>query len=786
MKKITRVALISTIAVVTLALMAGAAAMLLIDPNAYKNQIVSLVKEHTGRDLVISGDIKLSVFPWIGVSLGALELGNAPGFGPEPMVRLQAANVKVKLLPLLKRQVQIAGIVVDGAQINLGKDKNGKTNWSDLTQPAAASDPATPATPAPDSSSPALAGLTIGGIEIRNTAVTWQDAATGAKQKIEGLTLRTGSIELGQPTDLSLTFNVATNDPPATATIEAKTRLTLNTENQHYQLDDLRIESRFKTGTSNVSGDMILTTNIDANVAKDLLTVSDLHVAATIKQAETNVETKADLNTGIIMGIASQQLRIDLLKLKAINTGPTIPGGRAELNASTEISADLKQQTLHITDLIADGFGLKLAGEIRGSKIIDAPNLTGQLAATEFNPRELLAKLGQPTPDMADATAMTKASAKLDFNFTPQRLQLSELRAQLDDTAIRAQGAVKNFAKPGIEFDIEINQIDVDRYLPPKPAASTTPVSTPSSPTPPADFPVEPLRQLDLKGKLTIGKVKVSNLRAEQVLASISAKDGLIQVQPLNANLYQGKYVGHIQADARGAKLQVNIDETLTGIQAGPLLKDFMGDDKFSGVGNAAIKAQATGNNVDAMIAALNGNGSFNLRDGAVKGFNLGKLLREAQAKLRGEPVTPDDQGLKTDFSALDATFQIKNGIADNRDLSLKSPLLRVTGQGSANLPAQEVDYVLTATIVGTTKGQEGRELEELKGLPIDVKMQGKFANPSFKIDLGAALKAKAQAKIDAKKEELKQEADEKIDEKKDELKQKAEDQLRDKFKKLF
>ena len=791
MNKMTRIALVTLASAAALVLVAGIAITLLFDPNAYKNQIATLVKDQTGRDLAITGDIKLSLFPWIGASLGAVELGNAPGFGPEPMVRIQSADVKVKLMPLLRRQVQIAALLVDGAQINLGKDKTGKTNWSDLAPSAA-----TPATPTPSAPAeppgPALAALAIGNIEIRNAALTWHDATTGAKQKVEGLTLRTGPFELGKPTDVALTFNVASNEPPSTANIDVKTRVTVDMQNERYQLDALRMESRFDAKEPAMNGTATLTTSVLADMTKDTLTVTDIRLVANLKQPTANIETQAELTAGLVMGLTSQQLRIEPVKLHAVNTGPAIPGGRAELTASTEISADLIKQTLHIADLAADAFGMKLAGEVRGTRIIDAPSLTGKLAAEQFNLRELLTKLGQPAPDTADPAAMTKASAHLEFTFTPDRLQISELRAQLDQTVIQAQAAVKNFDKPGIEFNVDVDNIDVDRYLPPKSettaaAASTpTPAATTGASTAPADIPLEPLRALDVKGKFAIGKLKVSGLHAEQLHASIAAKDGLIHIQPLGANLYQGKYTGNIQADARGQKLHVSIDEQLSGIQAGPLLKDLMGDDKFSGAGNVAIKANVAGNNVDAMIAALNGDGSFSLRDGAVKGFNLGKIIRNAQAKLRGEAASADDKVEKTDFSSLDASFQIKDGVASNRDLSLKSPLLRVTGLGSANLPAQEVDYVLTVTVVGTSKGQEGRELDELKGIPIDVKMQGKFADPQFKLDLGAALKAKAKAKVDEEKEKLKQKAEEKIAPKIDEEKKKLEEKAREKLKKLF
>ena len=54
------------------------------DPNAFKGQIAAAVKESTGRELVIPGQIELSYFPWLGFEVGEVRLGNPPGFGDGP------------------------------------------------------------------------------------------------------------------------------------------------------------------------------------------------------------------------------------------------------------------------------------------------------------------------------------------------------------------------------------------------------------------------------------------------------------------------------------------------------------------------------------------------------------------------------------------------------------------------------------------------------------------------------------------------------------------------------
>ena len=68
--------------------------VMFVDPNDYRDDIQRIVEQKTGRELKLSGDLKLSVFPWIALETGAATLGDAPGFGPEPFVSIKEARVR--------------------------------------------------------------------------------------------------------------------------------------------------------------------------------------------------------------------------------------------------------------------------------------------------------------------------------------------------------------------------------------------------------------------------------------------------------------------------------------------------------------------------------------------------------------------------------------------------------------------------------------------------------------------------------------------------------------------
>jgi AsmA protein len=159
-KAIKIVAILLGIVILGVVLLA-IAVPLLIDPNDYKDELVQAVKEHTGRELKVEGDIDLSIFPWLGVEMEQVSFANAPGFGQEPFAQVASAGVKIKVLPLLSREVVVDTIHMDGLRLNLVTNRTGKTNWDDLM----ASD--TSASQG-GSSGAGIAALTVGGIDIRD------------------------------------------------------------------------------------------------------------------------------------------------------------------------------------------------------------------------------------------------------------------------------------------------------------------------------------------------------------------------------------------------------------------------------------------------------------------------------------------------------------------------------------------------------------------------------------------------------------------------------------------
>lgn len=718
------------IGIVVIVIAAAAIAIpLFFDPNDYKQQITDTVKDKTGRELVIKGDIGLSVFPWLGVDLGTVEFSNAPGFGAEPFARVEAAQIRVKLVPLFKKQLEMDTLVLKGMALRLSKDKSGKTNWADLLSEEKDEEEAFD-----------LASLAISGVKVSDSSLVWDDQSTGKNYTLDKLNLTTGALALGEDFDFSLDSDLVSTSPAASGHIELSGTGTLDTEPQKgtVKLDKIKL-------------------SMDA--------------PAPGQKRHIEFSSAGNIN------LASNAYEFPDTRITVTLEGKDLPGGKSVLELGSDISANLNEQTVKLTKLTLKGMGLSASGELQGSQILDAPKISGPLTVAAFSPRELMKSLGSKVPDTADAAVLSKATLSTELNATAQQLSLEKLALKLDDTSVNGSLGVKDFAKPAIIFDLKIDQIDLDRYLPPVKKTDEKQAGSPASAAAGASqlVPVDTLRKLNAQGTLRIGKLKAQNVHSSDVVITLGARDGMIKLHPLGAKLYEGTYQGNVGVDVRGKSPLFSLNESFTGVQAGPFLKDYLNKDTLSGKATVSAKLTAQGNTTDQVVKTLNGQTAFTFTNGAIKGFNLAKLIRDAQAKLKGQTAAADNEPNQTDFSELRGTGIFTNGVLHNEDLEAKSPLLRITGKGDINLPQESMDYLASATIVASLSGQGGKGLDELKGLTIPVRISGPFSNLSYRPDVQAMVGDAVKAKVD-----------EKIEEKKEELKGKVEEQLQDKLKGLL
>lgn len=730
MKKFLKIlswAIGSVVAVVTVALVG---IVLFVDPSDFKDDITQAVEDATGRDFELTGDIQLSVFPWLGVTLGAAQLGNAAGFDDGEFASVKSVDIKVKLVPLLSQRIEMKTVDLRGLTVNLSRKKDGRSNWNDLL--AAPADgvsggekslPSTapPVTPTPENTTPTIAALQIGGINIENAKFYWDDQQAGQQVSVEQFSLRTGAIAPRTPIDIEISTQLKVSVPALQTPVKLQGQVTVDPQTQRYQFN--------------------------------------------VKELAVNV-------------------RGDDLPVSPMNAG-----------LSAMIDADMAEQQVAVTGLQLQALGLDIKGTLNAAQLNTTPKLDGALNIVEFSPRDLAKTISLELPDTADKTMLNKVAIELAFSGSTDSLTVSQLDVRLDDSHLTGHAKVDHFDNPRVAFDIQLDEIDVDSYLPAEklPAASTE-INKPASSAPlaaeaSAPLPLAMLRNLDVVGDVRVGKLKAVNARVSNVHIVMKAKGGQLRANPVKADLYGGTLDADVRMDVRKDTPRLTVREDLKKVSVGELLKDILGDDKVSGIAtvssNVSTTMPASGVDVAAMTKALNGSASFRFEDGAVKGVNLGQMIREAYAKIKKKPAPPKQEN-KTDFAEMSGSVKILDGVVSNDDLQAKSPLLRIAGKGKVDLPKERIQYGINASIVESDKGQAGKELAELKSLTIPIKIRGTFSKPKFSLDLGPVLKAKAKAEVKRQKKKLKKKAKKAVEKKKDKLKKRLEDSLKNKLKGLF
>ena len=740
MNKILKYGLIGTGAVVGIAVAGIAYVAVTFNPNDYKSKIIQAVKDNKQRNLRLDGDIKLSFFPSIGANLSKVSLSEFNS--DKEFAAIESARVSLALMPLLSKHVVVDEVTVSGLKATLVKHKDGTTNIDDLL----GKDENKKDEKKKNDSQ--LVKFDIASVDIEKTDLSYRDEGTGAQYVIKDLNLKTGRIANGSPSKIALSAGIQANQPKLDISTQLKTTLTFDLNKQHYQLEGLDLQ---------VSGAVLDISNLkikasgdaSANLATQEFGAQKFSLNATGMKVKDSFDATLDAPQ---LSLTKNKFSGDNLTLNAKLDGafgsvvaslslPGVEGNAQSFKVSAlALDLDVKQPE--------QAFNVKLSSPVSGSFQAQQINLSNLVIAVKAT--------GDKLPNKSVSSEM-KGSVQVDV--LKQNVQ-ANLAGGLLQSQIKAKVGVKGFDNPAINFDVDVDQFDADLYLPKKSA------DAPKSKEPEQPLDLSALRTLILDGSLRIGSLKVANVKSSQVRLDVKAHNGLVNLSPLSANLYQGSMNGSLSVNAQ-ATPSIAINQNLSGINIAPLLKDALNLDMLEGKGNIAVNLTMQGSTVSAMKKALNGKLSLNLADGALKGIDIDKKLSDAQAMLSKGSATTQTQSAskdeKTDFKECKATFKVNNGIAHNDDLSLKSQLMRISGAGDINIGNDSIDYVAKATLVKTQADQGS--------ITVPLRVSGPFTDLKYTLDYGAMVSEAVKQKVEAKKEEIKN---------------KVQEQLKDKLKGLF
>lgn len=610
------------------------------DMQKYKPYIEHRVSEAVGRPFTMGDKFKASLFPWAGVSLSDLHLGNPPGFDEKDFASVKSFEIRVKLIPLLLskfKDIQINHIVLNEPRIALIKQKNGKTTWEfkekESAQPKKNEKKPVEGEPGKEFS---LKSLAVGDLSINNGLIYWIDRSKKEKKEISDLKLKLGDVSLDRPVNLK--FSARIDGHPV---------------------------------------------SVNGNIGP----------------------------VGEKPGIGAVPFDISVNALKQL--------------------------------------AMQLKGRIENPA--ENPEFDMTVDVSSFSLQKLLAETGMPIPaGQSESGALNKVALKADLKGNPQKISVSDGILNIDESKLEFSVTAKDFSRPDVTFNAQLDGIDLNRYLPPtlSEKSDANKVSGSSDPTLQKPVSGKPdyslLRRLVLKGSMRAGKVKIKKTVAQDINLKVTGKNGVFHINPLSMKLYNGDMSGNVTLNVKKNTPQSNIKLKLNHIECEPLIKDILEKDILKGSLKAGVALSMSGEDAENIIKTLNGKGEFSVTNGAVKGVDLVAMVRNTDGAYGF--AGKGGKGPETGFSELYAPFTITDGLLKTTDTRMLSTLIRVAVSGKANLPNETLKFRIEPVVVTTSKA----DMKKMKRseVKVPVLVSGTFSSPKFRPDLKAVAKDNLEKKV--------------------------------------
>lgn len=458
--------------------------------------------------------------------------------------------------------------------------------------------------------------------------------------------------------------------------------------------------------------------------------------------------------------------RFASLSVNVLLKGASIPGGKQEANLSAAGEVDMMAGRFSLDDFTLQTAGATVTGKVSGDGLNNKLAYNGRLTVEPFSPRSAMQQMEIDPPKTQQESALTSASFDAQFEGGANRIRFKQVKATLDDSTLAGTARIEPITSPHIFFDLSLDKLDVDDYLPPGSAeqakTSQPPETGGGSAQKNAEFDLSALRALHLDGRLKIGRLTAANIKVSNASVTLAANDGALKVDPLTAELYGGRLDMTAGVNAKPARPTFALAGSLKNLQVQPLLQDMANSQRLSASGSAQLDLKADGKQVAQLKRSLSGTASFDLRDGEIHGVSLAALLAAARRRLdagKSEHSKAIGPGQTTVFSRFGGHFKINDGVMSGDDLALVTAKLRGQGAGQYDVSKNKLDYILTAKVPDDARGT----LADLAGVGVPVRLTGPLLAPDYRLDVAAALKSAAGAQLKAHGKELQGKINKKI-----------------------
>ncbi|KCZ53755.1 hypothetical protein HY29_15910 [Hyphomonas beringensis] len=757
-------------AVLAVLLIAALTVPFFVPKSAYKTRIETAATNALNRDVELTGDVSISIFPRISASIDGVTVANPEGFAREDMIKAGELRGSVKWLPLLSGKVDVQQITFVDADVFLQKRADGETNWQFGTGKAEEKKTA--------SEGGGSVKASIDHARLQNASLTYQDDSSGKTYELKDFNLQASLRDMDKPLaadadgkfqdhafDLSLEL-----DSPDSLLTNAPTEALLMFEmgdigkisfQGTLQLGDngnvdggLRFSSgnlpeliAFTGITPPVNVEPLGTANIVAKVSGPLSALVIDFEQMGVKSDVLMANYTGKVTLGEPMSLDGQ-LSVDSAQAGELTRelGLEIPASSAleKVKVSSKIKGPV--DALVLSNISANHTGALLNATYYGDvSLAGNGRIDGNIDAKSDKLRDLLKAADV---DLPPGETLQRFSTKGDISGTFQALTINKLNFALDDiTATGTAGVNLSGDKPRLTGNLDMGNLDLTPFLSSEEAATEDkPAST--------GWSKEPLDLAGLKSvnadlnihanTLTLGEVKLTD-------AVLVAKllDGKLTADLSKFGAFGGNWAGKMIVDARQAKPAVAFDMTGNNVLMSDMLGTLASFDRLTGKGELSLDASGSGDSIDEIMNALDGKVSANLEDGALKGINVAQLVRTASS-LKSALSSGGLAGLdlssavsssaETDFTNFDTILTINKGVANVDVMKLLNPVLGVDGSGKINLGGQSLDLRLATSIDKSGKGDGS--VVQLNGIPVPIRVSGSWTNVKVSPDLSGVQSA--------------------------------------------
>jgi AsmA protein len=471
------------IGVLALSLVAAAAYLVAtFDPNDYRERIVQLVHERTGRTLEMRDRIALTFWPDVGIRLGAVSLSERDS--SQPFATVAQARVKLELEPLLKREFIASELVIEGANVAITRYEDGRLNIDDLLAGGGE-------TPRFD----------IARLAVSRSAIVLSDVAQRRHYEVSNITLETGRVSPRSNASVKLAFDM--RDAAESLQVRAKLagRLTLDMEARRYAMAVTSLEVAGRLGAVTDA-----TLRARGGVAADLNASSidlggvELALEGLHEKTERISLSAAAAEVNLVDGEArGRDVRVSL-----VAKGPA---------GLTDVKIVLPLVT-RSGDTVAAEAATVETSLVRGAHALEATAASPvrvSIAKREMAFDGLTAQLTLKIPQVSRGPVRGVVKGDLRVATQPEGVHL-KLAGRIDESVVKAQVVAAGFAAPVYTFTVDVDRLDLDRYMPAAPARATAQAAPERG-----ESLLAPLAGLPATGTLTVGMLHAGGTKASNV-----------------------------------------------------------------------------------------------------------------------------------------------------------------------------------------------------------------------------------------------------------------------------